>query len=88
MIEGDNGYDSMNAAYGPTTCDNNVAKSAGQYPTKTEELQGGGGGGGDPEPLMPLGSGGCTPYYWVWYESYDGGQTWEPTGDVEYAGCW
>lgn len=30
----------------------------------------------------------CTPYYWVWYVSYDGGLTWFATGQVEYAGCW
>jgi hypothetical protein len=45
---------------------------------------GGGGYGGD-------GSGGgynyCTPYYWYYYESWDGGQTWELM-DVSYAGCW
>ncbi|HEX6186954.1 MAG TPA: hypothetical protein VFZ40_02645 [Pyrinomonadaceae bacterium] len=39
------------------------------------------GGGGDPSYF-------CTPYYWVWYVSYDGGETWEPTGQIEYAGCW
>lgn len=41
---------------------------------------GGGGGGGD-------GGGYCTPYYWVYYESYDGGRTWHVV-DVSYAGCW
>jgi hypothetical protein len=30
----------------------------------------------------------CVEYYWVWYVSYDGGKTWEPTGQVEYAGCY
>ena len=45
---------------------------------------GGGGGGGD--------AGGgyygyCTPYYWVYYESWDGGKTWQIV-DVSYAGCW
>ncbi|HXQ37612.1 MAG TPA: hypothetical protein VN843_26605 [Anaerolineales bacterium] len=29
----------------------------------------------------------CVDYYWVWYVSYDGGVTWQPTGQVEYAGC-
>ncbi len=41
---------------------------------------GGGGGGGG-------GGGYCTPYYWVYYESYDGGRTWHVV-DVSYAGCW
>jgi hypothetical protein len=40
---------------------------------------GGGGNGSEPQ---------CTNYYWVWYISYDGGATWEPTGEVEDAGCW
>lgn len=30
----------------------------------------------------------CIDYYWVWFVSYDGGQTWQPTGQVEYAGCY
>jgi hypothetical protein len=45
---------------------------------------GSGGGGGD------MGGGGgyyCTPYYWVYYESWDGGRTWDIV-DVSYAGCW
>ncbi len=29
----------------------------------------------------------CTPYVWVTYVSYDGGKTWTPTGEIEYAGC-
>jgi hypothetical protein len=74
---------------GPTTvtsCDKGVVNQKAQYtPTPTTPPGGGGGGGGGGNY-----SGGypCTPYYWVWYESYDGGQTWEPTGDADYAGCW
>ncbi len=51
-------------------------------------------GGGNPPPTYGGnydsggGGGGCTDYYWVWYESYDGGQTWYETGQVDYAGCW
>ena len=49
-----------------------------------------------PTPLPPPTGGGgepiyyyyCTNYYWVWYISFDGGETWWPTGAVEYAGCW
>lgn len=50
-------------------------------------VYGGGGGGGD------LGGGGgyyyypCTPYYWVYYESWDNGETWAMV-DYSYAGCW
>lgn len=29
----------------------------------------------------------CVDYYWVWYVSYDGGKTWEQTGQFDYAGC-
>lgn len=46
---------------------------------------GGGYGGGDTS-----GGGGiyyCTPYYWVYYESWDGGRTWNVV-DMSYAGCW
>jgi hypothetical protein len=42
-----------------------------------QQFGGGGGGGGIP----------CTQYYWVYYESLDGGITWEVVG-IEYAGCW
>jgi hypothetical protein len=47
------------------------------------------GGGG---PNDGTGGGGyyyypCTPYYWVEYWSWDGGETWELM-DVSYAGCW
>ena len=44
-------------------------------------------GGGDQTPFYYYGDS-CTPYYWVWYESYDGGKTWYETGQTEYAGCW
>jgi len=30
----------------------------------------------------------CTPYIWVYYVSYDNGETWQETGETEYAGCW
>lgn len=48
------------------------------------DTQYGGGGGGD--------TGGgyydyCTPYYWVYYESWDDGETWQLV-DISYAGCW
>jgi hypothetical protein len=45
---------------------------------------GGGGSGSGGE-----GSGGyyCTPYYWYYYESWDGGETWY-LEDISYAGCW
>ena len=46
---------------------------------------GGDGGGGGYDPYYydyP-----CTPYYWVYMESWDGGRTWDIV-DVSYAGCW
>jgi hypothetical protein len=54
----------------------------------------GGGGGGDPtyrgeHQLQGFAySDQCTNYVWVWYVSYDDGDTWEPTGEEDYAGCW
>ena len=53
-----------------------------------------GGGGGDPtyrreyqiEAFAYYDQ--CTNYVWVWYVSYDDGETWEPTGEEDYAGCW
>ncbi len=41
-----------------------------------------------PSSIWPEYSKQCVEYYWVWYVSYDGGKTWEPTGQVEYAGCY
>jgi hypothetical protein len=42
---------------------------------------GGGSGneGGTPYP--------CTEYFWYWFVSYDGGNSWELVG-ADYAGCW
>ncbi|HEU4711130.1 MAG TPA: M57 family metalloprotease [Pyrinomonadaceae bacterium] len=42
-----------------------------------QQFGGGGGGGGAF----------CTHYFWVYYESIDGGETWYVV-DIEYAGCW
>lgn len=45
-------------------------------------------GGGGYNPDYPSGGGGgCTSYYWVRYNSYDGGKTWHYQSE-EYAGCW
>ncbi|HEX8457285.1 MAG TPA: hypothetical protein VF656_08310 [Pyrinomonadaceae bacterium] len=46
-------------------------------PTPTATLTPGGGGGGYY----------CTEYYWVTWESYDGGQTWHEVNRA-YVGCW
>lgn len=46
-----------------------------------------------PTPTPGTGGGGgyfyrhCTDYYWVYYESYDGGETWHAVR-YDYAGCW
>jgi RHS repeat-associated protein len=62
-------------------------KNAKDLTIQRPQPTGGGGptdtGGGNP------GGGGppCTPYYWVFFVSYDGGETWELT-DISYAGCW
>src|SRR6185503_13106325 len=42
----------------------------------------GGGGIGDQHPAAP-----CTPFWWVLYQSNDGGQTWHEVNSW-YAGCW
>lgn len=47
----------------------------------------GGGGGGDGGGYYGGGGGYCTPYYWNYYTSYDGGETWDYDYS-EYAGCW
>lgn len=58
-------------------------------PTSTVSSQPGGGGGGGGG-----GAGGttkqyeqCTEYWWVYYESYNGGSTWHEVSR-SYAGCW
>jgi hypothetical protein len=69
-----------------TDCDNSSVNGVLWY----EYLASNGGIGGDGNSGDGSGGGGyspCTEYYWVYYESYDGGQTWEPTGEIEYAGC-
>jgi hypothetical protein len=90
-----NGYCGTNDSGGNlstkvTDCDKNALNSSDSpYPPKMNNppLGGGGGGGGD------LGGGGgynyypCTPYYWVYYESWDEGRTWDMV-DYSYAGCW
>jgi hypothetical protein len=95
--------ENFNRAYGratsPTDCDNSRLETV-NYPACSPPVTacnswdanlctcrdyptgGGYGGGGD--------AGGdyyCTPYYWVYYESWDGGRTWNVV-DVSYAGCW
>lgn len=69
-----------------TPCDNSTVNMVTNYAYLADNGGGLGGGGGD-------GGGGgyyyypCTPYYWVYYESWDGGETWEEV-DRWYAGCW
>jgi hypothetical protein len=89
-----NGYCGTNDSGGNlsttvTDCDKNALNSADSpYPPKMDPPLGGGGG--------ELGGGGgggyyyyqpCTPYYWVYYESWDDGQSWDMV-DYSYAGCW
>lgn len=55
-----------------------------------QPLTGGGGGGPTYCELYPSACGGgpsCTPYFWVYYISWDNGVTWEYQSS-EYAGCW
>ena len=76
--------DTTSGREGPGSCDAVTANGTLGTPLTPDY---GGGGGGD------IGGGGggggyyCTPYYWVYYESWDGGRTWEVV-DMSYAGCW
>lgn len=80
--------DTTTGAPGPTSCDNQTINSiyaSGGVRYVEPQISGGGGGydgGGGGYYYEP-----CTPYYWVYYESYDGGRTWYEV-DREYAGCW
>ena len=71
-----------------STCDSNAVSQVPNYqPQIIYQPDYQPGGGGDYYPYYYYGDS-CTPYYWVWYESYDGGKTWYETGQTEYAGCW
>lgn len=86
LVNGNSGAQpALNRPVRPNDRDVNKARTTNQ-PTITTGDNGDGGGGDY------YGSGGgyydyCTPYYWVYYESYDGGNTWYEV-DSEYAGCW
>ncbi|MBV8857128.1 MAG: hypothetical protein JOZ02_09380 [Acidobacteria bacterium] len=73
-----------NGATKVTTCDSTVIGEKAQY---TRPIMQPGGGGSDYSGYYYDPGYGCTPYYWVYYESWDGGKTWEVV-DMEYAGCW
>jgi hypothetical protein len=77
----------FNTAYGrtttPTCCDKEKLRKIIANPNNY--LSGGGGGGQEPPSPNPVYY--CTPYYWVYYLSWDEGQSWEVV-DVQYAGCW
>jgi hypothetical protein len=79
--------DTTTGAPGPTPCDrqtmNSIYAGGGvRYVAPPTAGSGGGDGGYDPGYYYP-----CTPYYWVWFQSWDDGQTWEII-DISYAGCW
>jgi hypothetical protein len=85
MVEGTEGYNSSNGTYGPTTCDNNVVQTVGQYPkSKTAQT---GGGGTKGITIQNFNKYECTTYWWVLYYSWDDGQTWAEQDRWE-AGCW
>jgi hypothetical protein len=73
---------------GPGSCDVATVNVNGNYdPNSVNPVLPSGGGG-----ISEGGGGGgyyypCTPYYWVEYWSWDGGETWEMV-DMWYAGCW
>lgn len=73
----------FNQSYGrytsPTCCDKKKLK----HSYETSQPSGGGGNPPNDPPYQYY----CTPYYWVYYLSWDEGQSWEIV-DVQYAGCW
>jgi hypothetical protein len=81
--------DTTSGRTGPSACDAATANTA----MHNQDPNGGGGGGGGGDGGYGgggYGGGGggyCTPYYWNYYNSYDGGATWEYDYS-EYAGCW
>jgi hypothetical protein len=66
------------------TANVNTCQCPSPTPTPTQTPVTGGGGGYEGGGGYPY----CTDYFWYWFISYDGGETWEPTGQVDYAGCW
>ncbi len=67
--------DTTSGRVDPGPCD--VATANQTLGTPVSSGGGGGSGGGS------YGGGYCTPYYLVWYESWDGGETWYETGEVD-----
>lgn len=95
------GYDNFNDIHSgmvsPSSCDVNTANQAGQYNPNTVRPPSigsggdtnGGSGGSYGNLNRDYYSGGyCTTYWRVWYVSWDGGVTWEESGQVDYVGCW
>jgi hypothetical protein len=90
----------FNRTYGrstdPTACDNQTLETADYPPCfppvglscntwdsnlcACMDYGGGSWGGGDDDPN-------CTPYYWCYFVSWDGGQSWDLVL-AEYVGCW
>lgn len=88
LVNGNSGAQpALNRPTRATNCD--LDKGRTEYNQGVNSITPTGGGGGG----INDGSGGgyyeypCTPYYWVEYWSWDGGETWELM-DVSYAGCW
>jgi hypothetical protein len=83
--------DTSTGAPGPTPCDKQTMNSiyaGGGVKYVAPTIGGSGGDGGyDPGYYYYYDYNYCTPYYWVYYESYDGGRTWNEV-DSWYAGCW
>ena len=82
--------DTTTGAPGPTPCDNqtiNSTYSSGGVRYVAPPIITGGGGGGGLDDGYYYYYEPCTPYYWVYYESWDGGETWDLV-DISYAGCW
>lgn len=88
---GNNGRVGSGGEPGDVTGDWGANGDAGTISKSCSDCGGGGGGGMTYCEMYPSncyggGGGGCTPYYWVYYISYDGGETWQ-YDYYEEAGC-
>lgn len=71
----------------PTDCDENKAR-AEQQPYIADNSGDGSGSIGVVNSGYYSNARYCTTYWRVWYVSWDGGVTWEESGQVDYVGCW
>jgi hypothetical protein len=76
-----------NEPVGVTPCDGAAVSQVPYYAPPLIPPPGGGGDSGTCNSYCGGYYQPCTPYYWYYYESWDGGETWGLV-DISYAGCW